>query len=313
MATAQGMQMQATPVPMAVAVPVPTQAVPMQAVPTQSMGSPVEIISLFGRLPGIQSATRSDQHDMDGAFNFLSQAFQQESSLLNPFGIVTATRGSFPIKSTAEGEPTVATLFVACNDRFKGDMSAALVLPDNTVLAQWSRSARPSMIQAGQTDLPLNVYGAAYGQMQTTAWGRHHSHIDASGSGTKVVSKGCFQPRIYYCIGAFCCFFPTCGIAACVFMCMAQKAPGHFLVKRTPDGPAVATLKLWDVVTDISASSKMVLEFPDETDAKTRTQAALAAIFFLADNFIDPPRGGGGPGGDGGGGGGAPDAAVMDR
>jgi len=268
-----------------------------------------EAATLFGKLPGIQVQVTSDEHDMEGTYHFLSKAFQQESTMLNPFGIVTATRGSFPIKSTAEGEATVATLCVASGDRFKGDMVAAIVLPDNTVLAQWSRNQRPTMLQSGETVMPLNVFGAPYGQMQTSSWGQGHNYVDTSGSGVKVVSKGCCQPKTYMCIGSFLCFFPTFGIGSCILMCMMQKTPGLFNLTRTPDGPTVGTLKYWATGTSMSETSKIRLEFPEGTDAKTKLQATLAALFFIADAYIDPPSNGGG--GDGGGG--APDVAVMDR
>ena len=125
------------------------------AVPTTTTRPQEEIVSLFGNVPGVEitKMTRSE-HDMEGTFTFLNQAFQQQSSLLNPFGIVTATRGSFPIKSTADSEPTIANLFVASGDRIRGDMSAAVLLPDNSVMAQWGRSSRPTMPPHGQTASP---------------------------------------------------------------------------------------------------------------------------------------------------------------
>ena len=93
--------------------PIPSaMAVLVDAVPAPGR-SQEEIVSLFGRLDGIEISIRSDNHDLDGTYNFASQAFQQSSTLMNPFGIVTATRGAFPIKSTAEGNPTIATLCVA--------------------------------------------------------------------------------------------------------------------------------------------------------------------------------------------------------
>ena len=284
-------------------------------VPVQAVHSQEEAVILLGSLPGIECQVRSDQHDMEGTYNFLSKAFQQESSLLNPFGIVTATRGTFPIKSTAEGEATVANLFVASRDRFKGDMSAAIVLPDNTVLAQWSRNQRPTMVQSGDTVMPLNVFGAPYGQMQTSSWGMGHNYVDASGSGIKVVTKGCCQPKNYLLCASCLCFFPTFGIGSCIIMCKMQKTPGLFNLTRTPDGPTVGTMKYWATESSMSQSTRIRLEFPEDTDAKTKLQATLVALFFIADAYIDPPKSSGGDsGGDGGGGGGgAPDVAVMDR
>jgi len=287
------------------------------AVPMQVVRSHKDAIALFGSLPGIQVKVTSDQHNnMQGAppSNVLDKMFQQESTMLNPFGIATATSKSMPIQTTAEGEATVANLYVASADRFKGDMSAAIILPDNMVLAQWSRSQRPSMIQSGQTVMPLNVFGAPYGQLQTSSWGQHHSFVDASGtgSGVKVVSQGCFQPQSYMCIGGFLCFFPTCGIASCIIFCMMAKTPGLFKLKRAPDGVTVGTLKYWAEGSTANEISKIRLEFAEETDAKTRLEATLATLFFIADAYIDPPRSSGHAGG-GGGGGGAPDVAVMDR
>ena len=83
--------------------------------------------------------------------------------------------------------------------------------------------------------------------------------------------------------------------------------PGLYDLKTTPDGPSVGLLKLWQQGGDISESSKIKLEITPGTDAQTRTAAALAALFMIADIFIDPPKGGNH------GGGGAPHAAEMDR
>ena len=289
--------MQTQPVPVAVATPI--------SMPT-AVRSQEEIVSLFGSLEGIEVSERSeDEHNLDSTYQFISQAFQQESSIMNPFGIVTATRGAFPVKSTAEGSPTIATLYVATGDRFRGDMVAAIVLPDNTVLAQWSRNQRPTMIQSGETQLPVSVFGAPYGQMQTGTWGMGHNYVDANGKGVKPTSRGCFQPQAYWCCAAFLCFFPTCAIATMVIACCVMpKVPGLFDLKVTPDGPSIGLLKLY------SARGSSRLELKPDTDAQTRTAATLAALFLIADNFIDPPSNGGG---GGGGGGGAPHVATMER
>ena len=293
---------QMQPIPSAMAVPV------AMAVPAPGR-SQEEIVSLFGRLDGIEVSIRSDNHDLDGTYNFANQAFQQSSTLMNPFGLVTATRGAFPIKSTAEGNPTIATLCVASNDRFVGDMAAAIVLPDNTVLAQWSRSRRPTMIASGDTELPVSVFGAPYGKMTTSTWGMHHTYVDASGSGVKHATYGCCQPKCYWLCASFACFFPTCGIAAIAIMCcVLPKVPVLFVLKVTPDGPSVGTLKLWERAP---SSKKMRTELKEGIDAKTRTAAALMSLFMIADDFIAPPSQGGG--GDGGIGGGAPHVATMDR
>lgn len=284
-----------SPLPMAVAV-----AVPMK------VHSQEEAISLFANVPGVEVIVTSDNHDMEGTFNFLSKAFQQQSTMMNPFGIATATRGSFQINNTTEGEPTIATLFVASGDRFRGDMASAVVLPDNSVLAQWNRNQRPTMIQSGDTTMPLSVFGQPYGQMQTSSWGMGHTYVDASGSGVKVVSRGCFQPKMYMCCASFCCFFPTLGIGSCIILSMMAKAPAVFDLKRTPNGPIVASLKYWSTTSDLSVHSKMRLDFPEDTDAKTRLSATLASLFFLADAFVNPPSSNGGSGG-------APDAATMER
>mmetsp|Transcript_18490 Transcript_18490/g.54457 ORF Transcript_18490/g.54457 Transcript_18490/m.54457 type:complete len:319 (-) Transcript_18490:2098-3054(-) len=292
---------QMQPTSMAMAVPVAVAA------PTAGR-SQEEMVSLFGGLDGIEVAVRSDQHDSEGTYQFLSQVFQQQSTLMNPFGIATATRGSFSIKSTAEGNPEIATLCVATGDRFRGDMAAAIVLPDNTVLAQWSRSSRPTMISSGETDLPVSVFGAPYGKMQTSKWGMGHSYVDASGKGVRPRSHGCFQCKTYWCIASFCLFFPTCSIASiAIICCVMPGVPGLYDLKTTPDGPSVGLLKLWQQGGDISESSKIKLEITPGTDAQTRTAAALAALFMIADIFIDPPKGGNH------GGGGAPHAAEMDR
>jgi hypothetical protein len=293
--------MQMSPIPQATAMAV--------AVPTQAARSQEEAISLFENVPGIEVSVKTEDVDIEGTYNLLSNVFQQKSTLLNPFGIVTATRGSFPIRSTAEGEPTIATLFVASADRYKGDMAGAVLLPDQTVLAQWSRNQRPTMIQSGDTVMPLSVFGAPYGQMQTSSWGMGHNYVDVNGSGVKVVTRGCCQPKTGYMIAAFCCFFPTLSIGSCIIFCMATGVPGYFDMKRTQDGETVALLKFWSQGAS-TVSSRMRLEFPEQTDSKTKLAATLAALFFIADTFIDPPQSSSGSGGDGGG---APDVAVMDR
>ena len=268
------------------------------------------MVELFGNVPGIEISkmTRSE-HDMEGTFNFLNQAFQQQSSLMNPFGIVTATRGTFPIKSTAD-EATIATLFVASSDRFKGDMSGAVLKPDQTVFAQWLRSSKPTMIQKGETELPVSVLGAPYGKMKTSSYGMGHTYADESGDGIKVVTRGCNQPKTWCMIGSCLCFFPTLSIGSIAMMCYMQTMPGLFDLKRTPDGPTVGTLKFWSQGGDLSTTSKMRVEFADGTDAKTRASAALASLFFMAEDFIEPPRGNSD---DGPGDSGAPDVSVMDR
>ena len=280
-------------------------AVPMQATRPQQ-----DAVSLFANVPGIEISTRRSEHDLDGTYNFLSQVGQQRSSMLNPFGIVTATRGAFPITSTADGAPTIATLFVASADRIKGDVMSTILLPDQTVLASWSRTSRPTMVTTGETELPLSVFGAPYGKLTTSTWGMSHTYVDESGSATKPVSRGCFQPKSYMICAAFLCFFPTCGIGSCIIACNAQKVPGLFDVK-TADGRTVALLKFWSTGGDISTSSKMRLEFAEGVDAKTKLSAALASLFFMADDFISPPSGGGGDAG--GGFVGAPDVSVMAR
>ena len=55
------------------------------------------------------------------------------------------------------------------------------------------------------------------------------------------------------------------------------------------------------------ATPHIKLEIKPGTDAQTRTAAALAALFMIADIFIDPPKGGNH--GDGG----APQALEMER
>ena len=62
----------------------------------------------------------------------------------------------------------------------------------------------------------------------------------------------------------------------------AWVTPGLFDLKRTPDGPPVATLKLWSVGTEMSSKSRIRVEFPDGTDAQTKYSATMAALFFIA-------------------------------
>jgi len=286
--------------------PVPTAAaVPMQATRPQQ-----DAVSLFTNVPGVEISTRRSEHDLDGTFNFLSRVGQTQSTMLNPFGIVTATRGAFPITSTADGAPTIATLFVASADRIRGDMMSTILLPDQTVLASWSRMSRPTMVTTGETELPLSVFGAPYGKLQTSTWGMAHTYVDESGSATKPVSRGCFQTKSYMLCAMFLCFIPTCGIGSIIIACNMQKVPGLFDVK-TADGSTVALLKFWSMGSDISTSSRMRLEFAEGVDAKTKLSAVLASLFFMADDFISPPNQGGG---DAGGAFiGAPDVSVMER
>ena len=166
------------------------------------------------------------------------------------------------------------------------------------------------MITTGETELPLSVFGAPYGKMQTSSWGMYHTYVDESGSATKPVSRGCFQTKSYLLCLTFACFIPTCGILSIIIACNMQGVPGLFDVK-TADGRTVGLLKFWSTGGDISTSSRMRLEFADGVDAKTKLSAALASLFFMADDFISPPSQGGGDAG--GAFVGAPDVSVMAR
>lgn len=265
-----------------------------------------EAVDLFAKAPGLEVSVRSDDHDLE-QFEFVNKAFTVASTWQNPFGISTATRGSFPIKNTVEGASPLGTLYVASADRYKGDMGAAILLSDKTVLAQWGRSARPTMIQTGDTVLPVSVFGAPYGNMETSSWGMSHKYVDASGGTVTVVSKGCCQPKSYYMCGACLCF----PIAPCIF-CMMTSVPALFDLKRS-DGSNAGLLKLWQTSTGMSTGSRMVVEYEKQADSQTKLAAAFASLFFIADTFIDPPSSKGNHDVDHGHDGGAPDVVAMER
>jgi len=227
------------------------------------------------------------------------------STWMNPFGINTAVRGAFPIKSTAEDGAVLGTLYVACADRFRGDMQVAILLPDRTILSQWTRAKRPTMIQTGDTVLPVGIFSAPYGQLETSTWGQGHKFVDPNGQALAVVHPGIMnQPQCLYCCASFCCFFPTLGIASCYFMHKMQQTPVLFNLMRNPEGATMGKLKMWQAATSISTNSRMVVEFDEQADSKSKLAATLASLFFVADSYTDPPSNNNS---------GAPESAVMER
>ena len=306
-ATPSGQQMQVT-VPAGVAEGTQFQIMVPSPSPAPT-GSPDDALAIFHNTPGFEiKGMRASEHDMSNDWDLITQTFQVASTLQNPFGIATAMRGAFAMKSIAEGSSPVGEVFIACGDRFKGDLGVSMLNPDKTVVAQFGRSARPTMIQKGDTVLPVSVFGTPYGQLETSTWGMSHKYVDASGRSVTVVSRGCCQPKTGFICGAFLCFFPTFGIGACAMFYLASKSPGLFDLKITPDGRNAGLLKLWEVSTDLSSHSSMRVEFDELADSKTKLAATLASLFFIADSYTSPPSSNGGDGG-----GGAPDNAVMER
>ena len=258
---------------------------------------------MLANVPGIEVSLKGPGDDMDD-WRYWDTMGSTSSTWQNPFGINTAVRGAFPIKSTAEDGAVLGTLYVACADRFRGDMQVVLLLPDRTMLSQWTRTMRPTMIQTGDTVLPVGIFNAPYGQLETTTWGQGHKFVSANGT-LAVVHPGIMnQPQCVYCCASFCCFFPTCGIASCYFMNKMQQTPVLFDLKRQPEGTTMGKLKMWQAATSISTNSRMVVEFDEQADVKSKLAATLASLFFVADSFIDPPSSNNS---------GAPESAVMER
>lgn len=261
---------------------------------------------MLAKVPGFEVAglgAGDDAYD----WSMLSTAGAVSSTWQNPFGINTAVRGAFPVKTTAADGASLGTFCVASSDRFKGDMGAAFVLPDKTMFAQWGRTARPTMIQAGDTVLPVSLFGAPYGQLETSSWGLNPKFVDGAGGGVRVRSRGCNQPTCYLVCGAFVLFFPTCGIGSCFMFYLLSKTPQLFDLKRSTDEANVGLLKMWANSTGLSSRAHVRVDFEEQTDPKTKLGATLASLFFLADMYTSPPSS------NSGGGGGAPEVAVMER
>ena len=273
-----------------------------------------EAAALFKNLPAVETTMKGPGDHVED-WEILSSMGSTQSTWQNPFGINTATRGAFPIKKvTAEGEvgEDFGSFYVASADRYNGDMQAAVLLPDASQLAGWGRSKRPTMVQSGDTVLPVSVFGAPFGQLETNNWGMKPLYRDANGVTTSVESRGCNQPQCYYIIGAFCCFFPTCGLLSCYLACQAQKIPGLFDVKRSDTGETVGLLKMWAMNSGMSSNSRIRVEFAEGVDDKTKLNMTLASLFMVADVYTSPPSSSGS--GDAGGGfSGAPANVEMER
>ena len=271
-------------------------------------GSPDDALAMFAGTQGFEiKGMRASEHDMSNDWDYLTKAFAVQSTWQNPFGIATATRGAFAVKSIAEDSSPIGELYVACRDRFKGDLAAAVLKPDKTVVAQFGRTARPTLLQSGDTVVPVTIFGSPYGHLETSTWGNGHTYVDASGRRVKVVSRGCNQPKMWYVCASFCLFFPTCAIGSCIMFYYAGKTPNLFDLKTEPEGPNAGVLKMWEISTDFSSTSSVRVEFDESADSKTKLAATLASLFFAADSYTNPPSS------NGGGGGGAPDNAVMER
>lgn len=261
----------------AVAEAVPAEAV-AAVVEAGAPGSLHDALAMFKGTPGFEMAGLKF-----GAYDRAMQespASSRASGMHSALGQLkygnTALSGCCAINSTADGSAPLGELRFVCADRNNGDLGVKLLNPDKTVVAQFARQSRPTLVQSGDTVLPVSLFGTPHGQLETSKMDTGHKYVDPDGRGVMVVSKGCCQPKCCYLIGACLCFFPTCGIGSCIMLHLSSKQPGIFVLKTEPDGPNAGVLKMINEHT-------YRVEFNAAADPRTRLAASLATLFVFTD------------------------------
>ena len=255
------------------------------AVPVTTTRPQEEAHALFASLPGLELKLKGAEEAASDWRLWASSGLTL--STMNSFSASTQVRGAFTMASTADGSD-FGTLYIASAYLDRGDMQVTVLLSDKTNLAEWARQSRPTMVQSGDTALPVRVFGQPHGQMETSTWGMKPKYADLDGSTIRAVSRGCCQPHSYVTCAAFLCFFPTFGIGSCIALFWAlPKVPQLFNLKRGPSGAGAGVLSLWAINQGFGPKTKVRVEFAEGLDPKTKLGATLASIFLVAEAFTD--------------------------
>lgn len=269
--------------------------------------------ALVANVPGITIEMPRESFDtlnFDAftADNTLGTMGTSASTWSNPFGLTVPRRGSFAIKrSDDEKAMPLLILHVGCQNRMTGDMQVQATLPDGTVFATFSRTKRCTLVQSGDSVLPVTLFGSQPGQIKSQMAGSGTAYMRVpENTGIAYHTKPLMQqPKCLYMCASCVCFFPTCSIGSIIIMCMMQGLPTLYDLKTAPDGQTLSTLKLLEG-TDSSTASKVTADFGGMS-AKQKLDALLVILYMAADAFTAEPRDNTNDGA------GAPDTNTMER
>jgi len=209
-----------------------------------------------------------------------------------PLGIV----GSSPI--TDQDGKVIATFRFSSSNREMGQMSAQLLLPDGRLFAQFERPNRTATFAMSQEPSTIAIDGARYATVDS---GKSGSLQRADGSGGIMFNAPCCQPACKWLAVAFCCFFPTVGIASCYAMCQLEKT-GRLVYLSSLDGSPVGNVMFMNVLNEIFAYIVLDLAKYSNLDARSKLDLVLLVACHVAADYCDFRGGGAGAGGGGGGG-----------
>ena len=207
-----------------------------------------------------------------------------------PFGIA----GASPL-TDQEGK-LIATLNFSSTNRDMGQLSAQLLLPDGRLFAQIERPVRQATFAMAQDPSTVFINGAHYATVDSGKSGRLQR---ADGSGGIAFNAPCCQPACKWLAFAFCCFFPTIGIASCYAMCQLEKA-GRLVNLSSVDGaPGYAPLMFMQVFNE--AMRYVVVDFGKYPvlDERSKLDLVLLLACHHCADHCDSEGGGGGGGGGG--------------
>jgi len=161
-----------------------------------------------------------------------------------PFGMpAKGIAGSTPL--TDQRGTLIATLRFSSTNRDMGQLSAQLLFPDGRPLAQIERPNRAATFAMSQDPSTVTINGVPYATVDS---GKSGSLRRADGSGGIAFNAPCCQPSCKWLCVAFCCFFPTVGLASCYAMCQLEKS-GRLVNLSSADGsPGYAPLMFMSVL-----------------------------------------------------------------
>ena len=202
-----------------------------------------------------------------------------------PFGMpAKGLAGSTPL--TSQDGTLIATLKFSSSNIGMGQLSAQLILPNGTIVAQIERANRTNTFAQSADPMTVAIDGAPYATVDSGPSGS----LQREGSGRITFETPSWQPASKWCAVAFCCFIPTAGIAACIAAYMSEKA-GRLVNLTSIDG--APPLKFASYGNP--AFTTVVLDFAEYSslDESSKLDLVLLVACRVCADHTTP--GGGGP------------------